>query len=66
MLLTKAISALLCGVLLTGCSGAPNEQPAAERSFRIVGYVTAAAVLDVIDFSRLTHVNHASAKGKGR
>jgi len=59
MLITKAISALLCGALLAGCAGAPNEQPAAERSFRIVGYVTAAAVLDVIDFSRLTHVNYA-------
>ena len=59
MLTTKAISALLCGALLAGCTGAPNEQPAASRSFRIVGYVTAAAVLDVIDFSRLTHVNYA-------
>ena len=59
MLTTKAISALLCGTLLAGCTGAPNEQPAASRSFRIVGYVTAAAVLDVIDFSRLTHVNYA-------
>ena len=59
MFTTKAISALFCGALLAGCTGAPNEQPAAERSFRIVGYVTAAAVLDVIDFSRLTHVNYA-------
>jgi len=59
MLLRKAISVLICSALLGGCAGASGDRPATERSFRIVGYVTAAAVLDVIDFSRLTHVNYA-------
>lgn len=59
MLFKKSICALICGSILAGCAGALNEQPDADRSFRIVGYVTAAAVLDVVDFSRLTHVNYA-------
>jgi GH18 family chitinase len=64
MLCTKAISALLCGALLVGCGGVsggtpPGETPAGGRAFRIVGYVTAAAVVDVIDFTHLTHVNYA-------
>ena len=54
-----AAALLLCGAALVGCTAASGERPGAESQFRIVGYMTAAAVVDVIDFSRLTHVNYA-------
>jgi len=50
---------LLCGAVLYRCSADPEERPSAESQFRIVGYMTAAAVVDLIDFSHLTHVNFA-------
>ena len=54
-----AAALLLCGAALVGCTAASGERPGADSQFRIVGYMTAAAVVDVIDFSRLTHVNYA-------
>jgi len=51
---------LLAGALVLGCGwGGGTSGDPATRSMRIVGYVTAAAVIDVIDFTRLTHVNYA-------
>lgn len=51
---------ITAAVLCVGCSATPNHEGGeASEPFRIVGYVTAAAVLDVIDFSHLTHVNYA-------
>ena len=54
------LTPLLVAALVWGCgSGGSASSTPTNREFRIVGYLTAAAVLDVIDFSRLTHVNYA-------
>ena len=59
-LLAALMSATLSLLLLIGCSGtAPKDDAEDEGPFRIVGYVTAGAVLDVIDVSKLTHINYA-------
>ena len=59
-LLAALMSATLSLLLLVGCSGtAPKDDAEGEGPFRIVGYVTAGAVLDVIDVSKLTHINYA-------
>ena len=54
-----ATALLLCVVMLVGCSADPEERSSTDSQFRIVGYMTAAAVVDLIDFSHLTHVNFA-------
>lgn len=59
-LLAALMSSILILLLPVGCSGTgSNDDAEGERPFRIVGYVTAGAVLDVIDFSKLTHINYA-------
>ena len=59
--LSALIACAMVGGSLVACSAVKREvrDGGSGSSFRIVGYVTAAAVLDVIDFSRLTHVNYA-------
>jgi GH18 family chitinase len=56
----KLLTSLLLVGLLIGCGGA-TSRGGSNRSdnFRIVGYVTAAAAVETIDFSQLTHVNYA-------
>jgi GH18 family chitinase len=54
------MSPSLALLLLIGCSGtALKDDAEGESPFRIVGYVTAGAVLDVINVSKLTHINYA-------
>ncbi|MFM8998071.1 MAG: glycosyl hydrolase family 18 protein, partial [Candidatus Limnocylindrus sp.] len=54
------MSATLALLLLIGCGGSVLKYEAeGENPFRIVGYVTAGAVLDVINVSKLTHINYA-------
>ena len=54
------MSPTLALLLLIGCNGtALKDDAEGESPFRIVGYVTAGAVLDVINVSKLTHINYA-------
>ncbi len=59
-------SAVTLALVLFGCSGAaaptasPSPTPIARTgSFKVVGYVTAAANIEAIDFSILTHINYS-------
>jgi chitinase len=55
----------LLSILLTACAPTPAvpaaevEMLAPEARFRVIGYTTAAIVVDSIQFDKLTHINYA-------
>jgi len=64
----KNLILLICLCLLPACAGAsqdivipedemPAETPASE--FRVIGYATAATIVETVPFERLTHINYA-------
>ncbi|MFM8629276.1 MAG: glycoside hydrolase family 18 protein [Candidatus Limnocylindrus sp.] len=59
-LVAALMSPTLALWLLIGCGGTVlKDEAEGENPFRIVGYVTAGAVLDVINVSKMTHINYA-------
>lgn len=56
--------ALALLLALSGCASSAGSTPSTSptqglSNFKIVGYVTQAATLSLIDFSRVTHINYA-------
>lgn len=56
---TLPLAVAVIGCTLTGTHQSPPPTSSIASSFKIVGYITPATTLSVIDFTKLTHVNYA-------
>ena len=62
-----ALILLIVIILISACAPTPAvpsvevemTAPAPESEFRIVGYATAAVIVDTVQFDQLTHINYA-------